>query len=122
VRQRLSPSIATEKAALVSAFAQVIKAQLALGQALNVVPSAIVPMIDDLEALGAISRVPDEADRRRHGIQLTPKGAALLQQATLIALKVDDAILGSLAKEERDMLRRLLDKLSPRGRARAGRD
>ena len=88
--------------------------QLALGQALNVVPSAIVPVIDDLEALGAIVRVPDEADRRRYAIQLTPKGAALLQQATAIALKLDDAILASLAKDERDTLCRLLDKLSAR--------
>src|SRR3984885_9170108 len=47
--------------------------QLALGQALNLVPSAIVTMIDDLEALGAINRVEDEADRRRYAIQLTPK-------------------------------------------------
>jgi DNA-binding MarR family transcriptional regulator len=88
--------------------------QLALGQALNVVPSAIVPMIDELEALDAISRVPDEVDRRRHAIQLTPTGAALLRQATAIALKVDDAMLASLEKGERDMLRRLLDKLSLR--------
>jgi DNA-binding MarR family transcriptional regulator len=88
--------------------------QLALGQALNVVPSAIVPVIDDLEALGAINRVPDEADRRRYAIQLTQKGAALLQQAMAIALKLDDAILASLEKDERDTLRRLLDKLSSR--------
>jgi DNA-binding MarR family transcriptional regulator len=88
--------------------------QLALGQALGVVPSAIVPMLDELEALDAINRVPDEMDRRRHAIQLTPKGATLLQQATVIALKVDDAILASLEKHERVTLRRLLDKLSPR--------
>jgi DNA-binding MarR family transcriptional regulator len=88
--------------------------QLALGQALNVVPSAIVPMIDDLEALDAIIRVPDEADRRRYAIQLTPKGAALLQQATAIAMKLDDVMLDSLEKDERDTLRRLLDKLSAR--------
>jgi DNA-binding MarR family transcriptional regulator len=88
--------------------------QLALGQALNVVPSAIVPMIDELEALDAISRVPDAVDRRRHAIQLTPTGAALLRQATAIALKVDDAMLASLEKGERDMLHRLLDKLSLR--------
>jgi MarR family transcriptional regulator, lower aerobic nicotinate degradation pathway regulator len=88
--------------------------QLALGRALNVVPSAIVPMLDELEALDAISRVPDEVDRRRHAIQLTPKGATLLQQATVIALKVDDAILASLEKHERVTLRRLLDRLSPR--------
>jgi hypothetical protein len=36
------------------------------------------------------------------------------QQASVIALKVDDAILASLEKHERVMLRRLLDKLSPR--------
>ncbi|SAL30444.1 MarR family transcriptional regulator [Caballeronia udeis] len=88
--------------------------QLALGRALNVVPSAIVPMIDDLEALDAIIRVPDEADRRRYAIQLTPKGAALLQQATAIALKLDDVMLDSLEKDERDTLRRLLEKLSVR--------
>jgi hypothetical protein len=40
--------------------------------------------------------------------------ALALRQATVIALKVDDAILASLEKGERDMLRQLLDKLSPR--------
>jgi len=54
------------------------------------------------------------SDRRRYAIQLTPKGAALLQQAMAIALKLDDAILASLEKDERDTRRRLLDKLSSR--------
>ena len=88
--------------------------QLALGQALNLVPSAIVTMIDDLEALGAINRVEDETDRRRYAIELTEKGAALLQQATAIAQQVDDAILDPLRKNERETLRQLLKKLSPR--------
>ncbi|MCX4138644.1 MULTISPECIES: MarR family winged helix-turn-helix transcriptional regulator [Paraburkholderia] len=88
--------------------------QLALGQALNLVPSAIVTMIDDLEALGAINRIADETDRRRYAIELTEKGAAMLQQATAIAQQVDDAILDSLGKTERDTLHQLLRKLATR--------
>lgn len=79
---------------------------------MNVVPSAIVTMIDDLEALGAIKRVADEADRRRYAIELTEKGAAMLQQATAIAQQVDESILAPLGKSERDTLRQLLKKLS----------
>ncbi|WP_266256728.1 MULTISPECIES: MarR family winged helix-turn-helix transcriptional regulator [Paraburkholderia] len=88
--------------------------QLALGQALNLVPSAIVTMIDDLEALGAINRIADETDRRRYAIELTEKGATMLQQATALAQQVDDAILDSLGKNERDVLHQLLKKLATR--------
>lgn len=114
--QRLRPiGIRPKHCGLLAAIRNMpMTSQLALGQALNLVPSAIVTMIDDLEALGAIKRVADETDRRRYAIELTEKGAAMLQQATAIAQQVDDAILDPLGKGERDALRQLLKKLSTR--------
>jgi DNA-binding MarR family transcriptional regulator len=112
--QRLRPlGIRPKHCGLLAAIRHMpMTSQLALGQALNVVPSAIVTMIDDLEALGAINRVADETDRRRYAIELTEKGAAMLQQATAIAQQVDESILAPLGKSERDTLRQLLKKLS----------
>jgi DNA-binding MarR family transcriptional regulator len=89
--------------------------QTAIAQRLQLVPSAVVSMIDDLEALNAIRRVPDEFDRRRYVVELTAAGNALLTKATAIAAQLDDSITGALTHEERNTLHRLLVKLSPRG-------
>jgi DNA-binding MarR family transcriptional regulator len=38
-----------------------------LSRRIGVTPSVVVDMLDELEALGAIRRVPQSADRRRLG-------------------------------------------------------
>lgn len=43
-----------------------------------------VELVNRLEALGAVSRWKDEADRRKVTVQLTPSGSALLRKLSLV--------------------------------------
>src|SRR5581483_4184599 len=56
--------------------------QSALGGALGVDRSTVVPLIDRLEARGLVVRAPSPRDRRSHALQLSPEGIALLARAT----------------------------------------
>ena len=86
--------------------------QQMLGRALGLVPSAIVAMMDDLEAMDAIQRVPANEDRRRYGIVLTAQGQSLLKRATTLARRLDDALLDPLSEQERRQLNDSLGKLA----------
>ncbi|WP_258769557.1 MULTISPECIES: MarR family winged helix-turn-helix transcriptional regulator [Bradyrhizobium] len=55
--------------------------QMALSQVLGVVRSALVPMLDGLEARDLLDRTPSKTDRRSHALYLTPEGKALLERA-----------------------------------------
>ncbi|BDZ41761.1 hypothetical protein GCM10025865_10600 [Paraoerskovia sediminicola] len=85
--------------------------QQAIGRALNVVPSAVVAMIDDLEALGAVERHPSAADRRRTEVSITDDGRALLAAATERGRAVDDEILAALDAGERAALHAVLGRV-----------
>jgi DNA-binding MarR family transcriptional regulator len=82
--------------------------QQTVGEALGVVPSSVVVMIDDLEQLGAIARTPDPDDRRRFRLELTPQGKKLLRVATTLANDVDAELLSSLEASATDNLYELL--------------
>ena len=45
-----------------------------VGEALGVGPSAVVPIVDELEALGALTREPDPNSRSRPILTLTRQG------------------------------------------------
>src|ERR1700752_4366944 len=47
---------------------------------LRVTPGTLVPMIDRLEELGYLRRVPDLDDRRTTWLDLTPKAESLFQR------------------------------------------
>jgi DNA-binding MarR family transcriptional regulator len=83
--------------------------QQQLGRALELVPSAIVAMIDDLEDIGAVRRVADPDNRRKHAIVLTHHGRSLLDRATKLAEALDRELLAPLSAAERATLARLLD-------------
>ncbi len=82
-----------------------------LGTALGLVPSAIVAIIDDLEAMKAISRASDANDRRRYVIGVTARGRQLLEKATQLAQRVDEQLLAPLNPKERLMFQDALMKL-----------
>src|SRR2546421_4762706 len=63
--------------------------QQELGRLLGQAPSGIVAMLDDLERLGAVRRVRDDVDRRRHLLALTPAGRELLARAEAVSLEVE---------------------------------
>ncbi len=70
--------------------------QLSIARALNVSNSVVVNMLDELEDLGAVRRVRETADRRRHRIELTDHGRDLSAKAGRIANELDDELLASL--------------------------
>ncbi|MFI5845753.1 MarR family winged helix-turn-helix transcriptional regulator [Catenuloplanes sp. NPDC051500] len=79
---------------------------------LGVDPSSLVGVLNELEGLGLASRQRDTADRRRHIVTLTPKGAATLQAVDDVLDKADNDLFGALSPRERDQLNRLLIKVA----------
>ncbi len=55
--------------------------QLELSRRLNLDPTIIVGLLDELEGRGLVTRVRDPADRRRHLLELTSGGRRLQQRA-----------------------------------------
>lgn len=84
-----------------------------LGRVIGIVPSAIVLILDDLEARGAVARVIDPGNRRRFVVELTTAGRALLADASRIGAEVDDEILGALTPDERRSLHESLGRIVP---------
>ncbi|EAU42442.1 transcriptional regulator, MarR family protein [Fulvimarina pelagi HTCC2506] len=51
---------------------------------LDLAPNAITPLVDRLEKIELVSRVPSETDRRTSMIHLTDRGAELEKEASII--------------------------------------
>lgn len=86
--------------------------QLAIAQALKVSNSVVVNMLDELEDLGAVRRVRETADRRRHRIEITEHGRDLSTKAARIVHQLDDELLAPLSATQRDGLRAALRALA----------
>ena len=65
-----------------------------------------------LEERGLVRRVKSKEDRRSLIVELTPKGRALAESALREDMAVEDALVASLSRTERDTLARLLAKLA----------
>ncbi len=88
------------------------RAQLDLADALGVTPAVVVDMLDELERLGAVRRVRDTADRRRHLIELTREGGRLRAQAISLARETDAELLATLDPAVATALRHALQGLA----------
>lgn len=89
-----------------------LPAQLTIATALGVSNSVVVNMLDELEELGAVRRLRDPADRRRHQIELTDLGRELAGKAARIAKQLDDELLAPLDTGQRTALREALRGLA----------
>jgi DNA-binding MarR family transcriptional regulator len=69
-----------------------------------------VILLNGLEDEGLIARTRDPEDRRRHIVQITPKGHKALAKAERELETLEDEVLGNLDHSERDKLRDLLAK------------
>lgn len=85
--------------------------QRELSDFLNLDPSQIVALIDDLERRGAVTRQADPRDRRQRIIRATPAGRRLLRKARNLVESANDRSLGALTEQEREQLGRLLTTL-----------
>jgi DNA-binding MarR family transcriptional regulator len=69
-----------------------------------------VLMLNGLEDSELIERTRDPQDRRRHIVEITPKGQRALEKAERELETVEDDVLGKLSSSERDELGALLAK------------
>jgi DNA-binding MarR family transcriptional regulator len=67
--------------------------------------------LDDLEEGGLIVRHRDQADRRRHVVEMTAEGRKALARARRLSSRLEDEFLASLDEKERAQLHTLLVRL-----------
>lgn len=86
-----------------------------LSRLLNLDPTTVVAVVDELEDKGYVERRRNPADRRRYILGLTDAGRTVLADAERVASEVEAAFFDALSKTERDLFRDML------GRVMAGR-
>jgi DNA-binding MarR family transcriptional regulator len=82
--------------------------QQGLAEALQLDPSNVVGLLNDLEQRGLVTRRRDPADRRRHIVELSSAGVTELEAAERRLACVEDEMLRALTAEERATLHALL--------------
>ncbi len=82
--------------------------QQALADSLSLDPSNVVGLLNELEERGLILRRRDSVDRRRHIVELSPRGQAELCGAYDRLRRIDDDLLSPLSARERATLYDLL--------------
>ncbi|BCJ30059.1 MarR family winged helix-turn-helix transcriptional regulator [Actinocatenispora sera] len=73
--------------------------------------TTIVSILDDLERAGYVRRRRDPADRRRHLVELTDRGAGALRTAADVLDRAEEDLLGHLSAADRDRLGRTVEKI-----------
>jgi DNA-binding MarR family transcriptional regulator len=84
-----------------------------LGAAIDVDPSAVVSLVDDLERGGLVRRDSRPPDRRTRLVTATPDGLALLDRLRVLSQRVDEELTAGLRPDERAALLSLLRRVSP---------
>ena len=79
---------------------------------LRVTPGTLVPLVDRIEQLGYLRRVPDVADRRLTWLELTPKADRLFQRLWSLGAAKLGVAMGRLLPRDRSELRRLLNQVA----------
>jgi DNA-binding MarR family transcriptional regulator len=82
--------------------------QRELGERMGLDPSVVVGLLNPLEQQGYLARDRDLVDRRRHTVNLTPRGLEHLAAAAQAQRAVEDEIFASLDPQQREQLRQLL--------------
>jgi DNA-binding MarR family transcriptional regulator len=89
--------------------------QRVLAERLEVDPSVVVGILNDLEGEGLVERHRDPADRRRHSVVITDAGLAVLSKTNAALDTVEDSLFARLSEEDRNVLGHLLDKIDSHG-------
>jgi len=83
-----------------------------LGVALDVDPSVVVSLVDDLEREGLVRRETRPADRRTRLVTATPAGLDLLDRLRALSQRVDHELTAGLDADERATLLSLLRRVA----------
>ena len=92
-----------------------------LAHRLHVTPGTLVPLVDRLEELGYLRRVPDLDDRRLTWLELTPKTERLFKRLWGMGAARIAVAIGQLIPQDRAELRRILNQVADRLEAQASR-
>ena len=85
--------------------------QQELESALFMDANSVVLILNELEAAQFSVRRRDPNDRRRHIVEMTPSGRRALERADKARETLEDEVLAPLSAEERQNLRRLLERV-----------
>ncbi|MFD7323155.1 MarR family winged helix-turn-helix transcriptional regulator [Streptomyces sp. NPDC059875] len=86
--------------------------QRELAAVMEVDPSQLVAILNELEGDGLAERRRDPADRRRHIVEITEAGATALQRVEEAVSAAERELFADLSKAEQAVLRGLLDRVS----------
>ncbi len=88
--------------------------QRRLARQLEILPSRLVSLVDELESRGLVQRRDSDEDRRVYALYLTDQGRGTLAAIGRIAREHDAAMCAALSSDERrllaDLLRRIADQ------------
>lgn len=76
----------------------------------DVDPATVCRMLDSLQKGGFVSRRPDQADRRRDLIELTPAGQEAYGQWQACCREMEEQMLAGFSLEERDLFSNFLSR------------
>jgi DNA-binding MarR family transcriptional regulator len=85
--------------------------QQTISTLVGVDPRNAVPLVDDLETRGLVTREADPSDRRRYKISLTREGHRKMNTLRVAGVALEEEMLETLNEHERDQLHALLVKL-----------
>ncbi|MFF5635482.1 MarR family winged helix-turn-helix transcriptional regulator [Streptomyces sp. NPDC012825] len=85
--------------------------QRELAAAMEVDPSQLVAVLNELEDGGLAERRRDPADRRRHIVEITEAGGAALERVDAAVSVAEQELFGDLTDTEQALLRSLLDRV-----------
>ena len=88
------------------------ESQQALAERLGLLPSRLVPLVDELEGRGLIRRERSRTDRRVNAVTLTPAGREVLATLRSVAEAHQAALLAGIDPGERAVLTVLLQRIA----------
>jgi DNA-binding MarR family transcriptional regulator len=99
--------------------------QKEISEDLNIDPTIMVAIVDDLERLGHARRNVDPRDRRAHAVMLTSKGGRMLEKASKVMDAMEKEIFQVLSEAEHTGLVTMLKRLhesTPNGESHPARE
>src|SRR6476659_10015608 len=78
---------------------------------LHLDPTNLVAILNELEQRGYATRRRDPEDRRRHLVEISPKGIAVIEKTSEVMDGVEDELLDGLEPVEREQLEGLLTSI-----------
>ncbi|HKH64111.1 MAG TPA: MarR family winged helix-turn-helix transcriptional regulator [Solirubrobacterales bacterium] len=87
------------------------QSQQAIGAGIQVPPSRMVALVDELEERGLVERRPNPDDRRVRALYLTRKGRTALTRGREIARVHEEELTEGMSETDRTRLTKLLQKM-----------